>query len=80
MFFNENFTVKHSGHSLSFRMFDVGGQQSERRKWIHCFETVASIIFLTSLAEFNQTLFEVNTSQHVDRPFYNRRSVIQTLR
>ena len=22
----------------AYRMFDVGGQRSERRKWIHCFE------------------------------------------
>lgn len=23
---------------LFFRIFDVGGQRSERKKWIHCFE------------------------------------------
>ncbi|KAF8927588.1 hypothetical protein BGZ58_010296 [Dissophora ornata] len=23
---------------LTYRMFDVGGQRSERKKWIHCFE------------------------------------------
>ncbi|KOB72675.1 Guanine nucleotide-binding protein G(Q) subunit alpha, partial [Operophtera brumata] len=31
---------------IIFRMVDVGGQRSERRKWIHCFENVTSIIFL----------------------------------
>ena len=25
---------------LTYRMFDVGGQRSERKKWIHCFENV----------------------------------------
>lgn len=25
---------------LSIHMFDVGGQRSERKKWIHCFESV----------------------------------------
>lgn len=46
-----------SGHcltspSLSFycRMFDVGGQRSERKKWIHCFEGVTAIIFCVALS------------------------------
>ena len=43
---------------LFFRMVDVGGQRSERRKWIHCFENVTSIIFLVALSEYDQILFE----------------------
>lgn len=39
-------------------MFDVGGQRSERKKWIHCFESVTSIIFCTALSEYNQMLLE----------------------
>ena len=42
----------------SCRMVDVGGQRSERRKWIHCFENVTSIIFLVALSEYDQILFE----------------------
>lgn len=41
-----------------FRMVDVGGQRSERRKWIHCFENVTSIIFLAALSEYDQMLLE----------------------
>lgn len=37
---------------------DVGGQRSERRKWIHCFEGVTSIVFLASLSEYDQMLAE----------------------
>ena len=36
----------------------MGGQRSERRKWIHCFENVTSIIFLVALSEYDQILFE----------------------
>ncbi|KAI9448636.1 heterotrimeric G protein alpha subunit A [Lactarius psammicola] len=43
---------------LSMHMVDVGGQRSERRKWIHCFESVTSIIFVTSLSEYDQVLLE----------------------
>lgn len=39
-------------------MFDVGGQRSERRNWIHCFENVNSIIFCTALSEYDQVLLE----------------------
>ncbi|XP_060768840.1 guanine nucleotide-binding protein subunit alpha-14-like [Neoarius graeffei] len=45
-------------NSVIFRMVDVGGQRSERRKWIHCFENVTSIIFLVALNEYDQVLFE----------------------
>ncbi|KAM4635190.1 guanine nucleotide-binding protein subunit alpha-14-like [Polymixia lowei] len=41
-----------------FRMVDVGGQRSERKKWIHCFEMVTSIIFLVALSEYDQVLYE----------------------
>jgi len=43
---------------LRFRMVDVGGQRSERKKWIHCFQNVTSIIFCISLAEYDLSMFE----------------------
>ena len=42
-------------------MFDVGGQRSERRKWIHCFESVTSIIFCVAISEYDQVLLEERT-------------------
>jgi len=42
-------------------MFDVGGQRSERKKWIHCFENVTSIIFCVALSEYDQVLLEETT-------------------
>ncbi|CAH8497770.1 unnamed protein product [Schistosoma guineensis] len=43
---------------LSIRMFDVGGQRSERKKWIHCFEGVTAIIFVVAMSEYDLTLAE----------------------
>ncbi|KAJ9069040.1 Guanine nucleotide-binding protein alpha-2 subunit, variant 3 [Entomophthora muscae] len=43
---------------LNIHMFDVGGQRSERKKWIHCFEAVTSIIFCVALSEYDQVLLE----------------------
>lgn len=47
-----------SGHK--FLLVDVGGQRNERKKWIHCFESVTAVIFVTSLSEYDQSLFEDN--------------------
>ncbi|KAI4823744.1 hypothetical protein KUCAC02_012314 [Chaenocephalus aceratus] len=43
---------------LYFKMFDVGGQRSERKKWIHCFEGVTSIIFCVALSDYDLVLAE----------------------
>ncbi|VBB25949.1 unnamed protein product [Acanthocheilonema viteae] len=47
------------------RVFDVGGQRSERRKWIHCFDNVESIIFITAVSEYDQVLFEDETTNRM---------------
>ncbi|KAF7333947.1 Heterotrimeric G-protein alpha subunit [Mycena sanguinolenta] len=44
--------------TLSIRLIDVGPLRSERRKWIHCFESVTSIIFCTALSDYDQVLLE----------------------
>ena len=41
-----------------FKMFDVGGQRNERKKWIHCFENVTAVLFVASISDYNQTLYE----------------------
>jgi len=39
-------------------MYDVGDQKSERRKWIHCFDSVDAVIFVAALSEYDQNLAE----------------------
>jgi guanine nucleotide-binding protein G(i) subunit alpha len=46
---------------LTFRMVDVGGQRSERKKWIHCFQDVTALIFCVALNEYDMKLFEDET-------------------
>ncbi|GAA5887314.1 hypothetical protein JCM16303_006588 [Sporobolomyces ruberrimus] len=37
---------------------DVGGQRSERRKWVMCFENVQLLIFVAAISEYDQYLYE----------------------
>jgi guanine nucleotide-binding protein G(o) subunit alpha len=43
---------------IDFEMYDVGGQRSERRKWIDCFDSVDAVIFVAALSEYDQNLAE----------------------
>jgi len=50
---------------LEFRMLDVGGQRSERRKWIHCFDSVTAVMFCVALSEYDQVLREDATQNRM---------------
>ncbi|KAK6623832.1 hypothetical protein RUM44_010688 [Polyplax serrata] len=39
-------------------MLDVGGQRSQRRKWIYCFENVKAVLFVVALSGYDMTLIE----------------------
>ena len=45
---------------MLFKMYDVGGQRSERKKWLHCFEGVTAIIFCAALSGYDLVLEEDN--------------------
>ncbi|KAJ3055514.1 Guanine nucleotide-binding protein alpha-2 subunit [Rhizophlyctis rosea] len=63
---------------LQIHMFDVGGQRSERRKWIHCFEAVTSIIFCVALSEYDQVLLEESTQNRMAESLTLFESVINS--
>ena len=60
--------------NLLFRMFDAGGQRSERKKWIHCFDEVQAIIFCVGKLDFScgQVYQPVFNSDVRVRPYAGR--------
>jgi len=51
---------------VQFSMFDVGGQRNERKKWIHCFDSVTAVIFVAALSEYDQVLYEDSQTNRID--------------
>lgn len=41
------------------RLYDVGGQRSERRKWLTCFDGIQAVLFVVALSSYDMTLMEV---------------------
>eukprot|EP01006_Ploeotia_vitrea_P054172 TRINITY_DN67856_c2_g4_i1.p1 TRINITY_DN67856_c2_g4~~TRINITY_DN67856_c2_g4_i1.p1 ORF type:complete len:371 (-),score=168.10 TRINITY_DN67856_c2_g4_i1:135-1247(-) len=51
--------------NTQFLMVDVGGQRNERKKWIHCFDKVTAILFVTAMSVYDQVLFEDNETNRL---------------
>ena len=41
---------------LTYKLFDVGGQRSERRKWLNIFDSVTALVFLIAINECQSPL------------------------
>lgn len=54
-----------------FRVYDVGGQRSERRKWMHCFDDVTAIIFVAAVSAYDQVLYEDATQNRIDEVLHH---------
>jgi len=57
---------KHEPEYLDFEVVDVGGQRNERKKWMHCFDDVKAVLFIVSLAGWDQVLFEDNSKNRME--------------
>jgi len=57
---------KINDNGYTFRIIDVGGQRSERRKWVHCFPDINALLFVVAISEYDQTLREDNTTKRLD--------------
>jgi len=58
----KNFEIKNH----KFKICDVGGQRNERRKWMHFFSNVTSVIFVVSLSCYDELTFEEEKNAMVD--------------
>lgn len=45
-------------NGIKFKLLDAGGQRSERKKWIHCFQDITCACFVLAVSEYDQMLFE----------------------
>mmetsp|Transcript_26125 Transcript_26125/g.29069 ORF Transcript_26125/g.29069 Transcript_26125/m.29069 type:complete len:349 (+) Transcript_26125:97-1143(+) len=61
--------MKFDAFGKHFLLVDVGGQRSERRKWVHCFDNIDAIIYLAAIDEFDMRLQENNLTHRMDESF-----------
>jgi len=61
-----------------FRMVDVGGQRSERKKWMYCFQDVTAVIFCVALSEYDLKLYEDDTTNRMHESLKLFREICNT--
>ena len=67
--------IKYNKNDMILRLFDVGGQRSERRKWIHVLEKVDIVLFMIAVSEYNQVFFFISQSNIVQLFLYLRSTI-----
>ena len=51
---------------VTYRVFDAGGQRAERRKWIHHFDDVNCLMFMGSLTDYSEVLYEDSSKNRLE--------------
>jgi len=49
----------------NFKLFDVGGQRSERKKWIHYFKDCNIVMFVSSLGDYDLVCYEDDSTNRM---------------
>uniref|UniRef100_A0A914CP03 Uncharacterized protein n=1 Tax=Acrobeloides nanus TaxID=290746 RepID=A0A914CP03_9BILA len=50
--------IRYNYKNTEFRIFDVGGQKTQRRKWIHIFDNVNALFYIAAISEYDLVLRE----------------------
>lgn len=45
-------------NKIPFVFIDAGGQRSQRRKWLQCFESITAILFLAAASDYDRVSLE----------------------
>ncbi|KAH6897845.1 heterotrimeric G-protein alpha subunit, GPA3-like protein [Coprinopsis sp. MPI-PUGE-AT-0042] len=67
-----------TGQLARIHMIDLGSQRSERRKWIHHFESVTSIIYCAALGDYDQVLREEKSQNRMSESLILWESMINS--
>eukprot|EP01112_Ceratiomyxa_fruticulosa_P006276 TRINITY_DN1706_c0_g1_i1.p1 TRINITY_DN1706_c0_g1~~TRINITY_DN1706_c0_g1_i1.p1 ORF type:complete len:304 (-),score=57.53 TRINITY_DN1706_c0_g1_i1:95-1006(-) len=63
---------------VPFKMVDVGGQRSERKKWMHCFQDVTAVIFCVGMSEYDLRLYEDDSTNRMHESLKLFREICNT--
>ncbi|KAF8634932.1 hypothetical protein AX15_000669 [Amanita polypyramis BW_CC] len=70
------FQVRTYKASVIWKLYDVGGSQSQRQAWIPYFQDVNAIIFLAPISAFDQVLEEDGRTNRIDDSVQLWRSIV----
>lgn len=61
-----SYSVPQVNRSVVVQFVDVGGQRSERKKWVGIFNNTTAIVWVVSLSEYDQYLYEDGKTRRFD--------------
>ncbi|ODV85085.1 hypothetical protein CANARDRAFT_8213 [[Candida] arabinofermentans NRRL YB-2248] len=73
------YDIKFQLEDIDIHLYDVGGQRSERKKWIHCFDNVTVIMFCVALSEYDQVLLESSSQNRLEESLNLFESVVNSM-
>jgi len=59
-------SVEFEYDKFKYKLTDVGGQRSERRKWMHCFDDANALLFVVALSEYDLKCYEDGTTPRMN--------------